>query len=803
MTMNFTNFKIAWRNIGKKKVQNLINLIGLTCGITFLMLVGAYIWDVHQVNSNIKNIDRQFLLQSKYKKEGFGINLTTLGALPKALKEEYPNLVSNYYRIDGLTGIVSNGATIHEEGMSLGDPSLLTMFGFHILAGNANTALNNPFSVVISDKAAIKYFGHVDVLGKSLQIKNFKGEKHGFEITAIIKSDVQNAIMDLTKNMHADIFLPIINEEFFGRSIDNWNNPYIAGYIELKPDVSLDRVNAAIETLVRKNTDKEFASEYSPDLKPLKTYYLDDNQGAVRKMIQTLIWTAIFILIMAIINFINFSIAQHITRLKEIGVRKMMGSSRVQLIGQLMTEYILIVAIAALISLPIYIVTSPIFEHILMRKLPSLVELPIYFFGLLGIMTLLIGLLAGLYPAIKLSNIAVLPAVKNQFSALGGKQMVRKVLLFFQFGVALLLLVCTLIISKQVDLFLHSNLGYNKEYLLTVQVPRDWSENGVRKMETVQQELSLQPEVKSVSLSYETPGLLGSNMQPAFGTIDNKEIQVQRITSDSHFLETYEIPLVAGTFLPKNYVANANNRTVVINKKAMDDFGFQNAEQAIGQQIALADPSYKMTIVGVAENFVANSLHQASPPIIWIDVQESLQYRYLSIRLQQGSLANALQKLEKKWKALMPDAPFEYQFMDERIKNLYETELQLHRASQIATVVSLLIVALGLTGLISLSIHLRNKEVGIRKVLGASLAHLMVLFSKEYYGIFLFAALTTVPLSYLLMQYWLQNYIIRIDINALTYLLPLGTLMGLLCLLIAIIVFRSTRFNPVEKLRDQ
>ncbi|MGJ1228506.1 ABC transporter permease [Sphingobacterium siyangense] len=801
--MNFTNFKIAWRNIGKKKVQNLINLIGLTCGITFLLLVGAYVWDVHQVNSNIKNIDRQFLLQSKYKKEGFGINLTTLGALPKALHEEYPDLVSNYYRIDGLTGIVANGATIHEEGMSLGDPSLLTMFGFHILAGNANTALNNPFSVVISDKAAIKYFGHVNVLGKSLQIKNFKGEKHDFEITAIIKSDVQNAIMDLTKNMHADIFLPIINEQFFGRSIDNWNNPYIAGYIELKPGVNSEQVDAAIETLVGKNTDKEFSSQYSPSLKPLKTYYLDDNQGAVRKMIQTLILTAIFILIMAIINFINFSIAQHITRLKEMGVRKMMGSSRVQLIKQLMTEYILIVAIATLISLPIYIVTSPIFEHILMRKLPTLMELPIYFFGLLGIMTLLIGLLAGLYPAIKLSNIAVLPAVKNQFSTLGGKQLVRKILLFFQFGVALLLLACTLIISKQVDLFLHSNLGYNKDYLLTVQVPRDWSENGVRKMETLQHELSQQPEVKSVSLSYETPGLLGFNMQSAFGTVENKEIQVQRITSDSHFLGTYEIPLIAGTFLPKNYATHANNRPVVINRKAMDDFGFKNAEQAIGQQIAINDPSYKMTIVGVAENFVANTLHQASPPIIWIDVHESLQYRYLSIRLQKGSLSNAVQQLEKKWKTLLPDAPFEYQFMDERIKSLYETELQLHRASQIATVVSLLIVALGLTGLISLSIHLRNKEVGIRKVLGASLAHLMLLFSKEYYGIFLFAAFTTIPLSYLLMQYWLQNYIIRVEINAFTYLLPLGTLIGLLSLLVGIIVFRSTRFNPVEKLRDE
>jgi ABC-type antimicrobial peptide transport system permease subunit len=468
-----------------------------------------------------------------------------------------------------------------------------------------------------------------------------------------------------------------------------------------------------------------------------------------------------------------------------------------------MTEYILIVAIATFISLPIYIVTSPIFEHILMRKLPTLMELPIYFFGLLGIMTLLIGLLAGLYPAIKLSNIAVLPAVKNQFSTLGGKQLVRKILLFFQFGVALLLLACTLIISKQVDLFLHSNLGYNKDYLLTVQVPRDWSENGVRKMETLQHELSQQPEVKSVSLSYETPGLLGFNMQSAFGTVENKEIQVQRITSDSHFLGTYEIPLIAGTFLPKNYATHADNRPVVINRKAMDDFGFKNAEQAIGQQIAINDPSYKMTIVGVAENFVANTLHQASPPIIWIDVHESLQYRYLSIRLQKGSLSNAVQQLEKKWKTLLPDAPFEYQFMDERIKSLYETELQLHRASQIATVVSLLIVALGLTGLISLSIHLRNKEVGIRKVLGASLAHLMLLFSKEYYGIFLFAAFTTVPLSYLLMQYWLQNYIIRVEINAFTYLLPLGTLIGLLSLLVGIIVFRSTRFNPVEKLRDE
>ncbi|WP_282637672.1 ABC transporter permease [Sphingobacterium thalpophilum] len=801
--MNFTNFKIAWRNIRKKKIQNLINLIGLTCGITFMILVGAYIWDVHQVNSRIKNIDQQFLLQSTYKKEGFGINLTTIGALPKALYEEYPNLVANYYRLDGLTGIVSNGNTVYEEGMSLGDPSLLTMFGFELLAGNVNTALNNPFSVAITDKAAIKYFGKVNVLGENLQIKNFNGEKHDFEITAIVKTDVQNAIMDLTKGMHADIFLPIANETYFGRSINNWDNPYIAGYIELKPGVTPQQVDQAILNLVHKNKDKEFADQYAPNLRPLKTYYLDDNQGAIRKMINTLSWIAIFILIMAIINFINFSIAQHITRLKEIGVRKIMGSSRLQLIGQLLTEYILIVAIAALISLPIYILVSPLFAQVLMCELPSLISLPGYFFGLLGLSILMIGLLAGLYPAIKLSNINILVSVKNQFAALGDKQLVRKVLLFFQFAVALLLLVCTLIISKQVRLFITSDLGYNKDYLLTVQAPRDWSETGIRKMETVRHELLQIAAVKSVSLSYETPGLLGSNMQAAFGNNNDTEVQVQRINSDSHFLDTYEIPLLAGTFLPKNAVTGATNRPVVINKKAMEDFGFGNAENAIGQQIALNDPKDKMTIVGVTENFVANSLHHASPAIVWTDIHENFQYRYLSIRLKPGHLSSAVQGLERKWKALMPDAPFEYQFMDDRIKSLYETELQLQHAAQIASAVSLLIVILGLTGLISLSIHLRNKEVGIRKVLGASLAHLMLLFSKEYYGIFLLAVLVTVPSSYMLMQHWLQNYVIRIEINAFTYLLPLAILLSILGLLVGAIVFRATRFNPVEKLREE
>ncbi|MNT22813.1 FtsX-like permease family protein [compost metagenome] len=194
---------------------------------------------------------------------------------------------------------------------------------------------------------------------------------------------------------------------------------------------------------------------------------------------------------------------------------------------------------------------------------------------------------------------------------------------------------------------------------------------------------------------------------------------------------------------------------------------------------------------------------EETAPLVWIDINKSLQFRYFSIRLKAGNLSSSMSALEQKWKELLPDAPFQYQFTDERIQKLYKTELQLQRASQVASIAALLIVSLGIIGLITLSINLRNKEVGVRKVLGASLSHLILLFSKEFYMIFVLALLVTIPISYILMHIWLQNYSSRIEIDLLTYLLPLGFLTLLLGTLIIGIIYRATRFNPIEKLRDE
>lgn len=797
------NIKIAWRNIIKRKYESLINLLGLICSITFVILVGAYVWEVHQVNSGLRNKEQQYILQSNYKKEGFGIPLTSIGALPKALKEEYPQLVANYYRIDGLTCIVSHGEQIFEEGTVLGDPTLLDMFGFEIFAGNSTTALTKPFTVVITEKAAQKYFGKIDVLGQTLEIKNFKGDKQPFTITGVIKENTQNSVMQLNDAMKSDIFLPIASESYFGRSIDNWQNPYIASFIELQKGVTPEQLAIPIQDLVKRNTDGEFSTNYAPDLKPLKSYFLDDNKGAVRKMIATLLWIAGFVLLMAIINFINITISQNITRLKEIGIRKMMGSSRSQIISQLIAEYMTTMLIAVTISLPIYVLLSPIFEEIFMRKLPSLAALPFSFYILLFLFACIVGLLAGIYPAIKLSGNDILQSVKNKFTQGNGKQAVRRVLIFTQFAVAVIILMATIIISKQINLFINGELGYNKESVLNVQVPRDWTEQGLKKMETTRDEFQRLPQIESISLSYEIPGFIGGNNQTLFNTKSEKTVHSKIIMSDSYFAKTYQIPLLAGHFLNPNSSQNDQIPDVVINKEALLALGFTKVEEAIGRTIGFGEANVPVMISGVTADFVPNSMNDEATAIAWINISRSAQFRFLSIRLKDGSLSSSMEALEKKWKELLPDAPFEYQFTDDRIQKLYETELQLQRASQVATIASLLIVALGIIGLITLSINLRNKEVGVRKVLGASLMHLILLFSKEFYLIFILALLVTIPASYVMMNVWLQNYNNRIVIDVVTYLLPLGFLALLLGTLIIGIIYRATKFNPIEKLRDE
>ncbi|MBE8715565.1 ABC transporter permease [Sphingobacterium hungaricum] len=797
------NFKIAWRNLFKNKYYTLINVFGLTISLVFVLLIASYVYQAHQVNSSVKNLDNQYILQSKYQDPSMGLPLTTIGALPKTLKEDYPDLVANYYRMDGITCVVSNDELVYEESAAIGDSTFLDMFGFELLDGDAKSALTAPFSVVITEDIAVKYFSNTDAVGKNLSIRNFDGQTHDFTVTAVLKSLEDNSVTQLTASMNNKIFLPLANQEYFGRNIDSWENQYIVGFIELQKNVNPDQLTLPIKNTLKKHAEESISSNLNPDLKPLNSYYLADNNGAVSKIINALTLTAFFLLLMAVINFINISMSQSLNRLKEVGVRKIMGINKIQLGAELISEYILIVFIASLFALLSYPIVAPLFSSVMGKEVFSLRELPFSIFVYYFIGVFLVGVLSGLYPAFKLSNTNVIYDIKGKFSGNTSNAVLKKSLLFFQFVVAIVVLTMSIVISKQVNLFLNGDLGFDKNFLFTVQVPRDWSEQGLQHIETVQNELKTLPQVEGISLSYDIPGMIGNGVQKIKKIDQEQTIDVQLISSDKYFADTYKIPLLAGKFFSDTNESSTDLSKVVISKKTAEDLGYKNPQEAIGKQIALVDGTFLTTISGVTDDFQPTSMHSNSPAILWFDLKNSNQYRFFSIRIPSANVSQSIKAIQEKWKALLPNSPFEIKFLDERINEMYVTELQFKNASKIATLISVIIVALSIIGLTSLTVNQRIKEIGIRRVLGASIQQIIRIFAKDFIGIFTLALLVASPVAYYLMQNWLDNYAVKTSLNAPIFVYPVLALLFVIITFMSVIIIRATLINPVRNLRDE
>lgn len=799
-------FKIAWRNFRKYKFHTAINVIGLACGLAFALVIGAYIWQETTFDSQLKNLSNQYILQSNWKSPEMGMPITTLGSLPKALKEEYSDLVRNYYRFDGINCVLSHGEQTFNEGAALGDSTLLSMYGLPLLAGNASTALTDPFSVVITDDIALKYFGKTDVLGEQLAVKNFNGEHHPFTITAVLADLPANSVTNLNSALNNKVFFSSAAVNFFGRALDSWQNAFIVGYLELQPGVTPQMLEKPLQNLLKKHTDESVLRNLTPTLNPLASYHLEKDNGLIKKMLYTLAIIAGFILFMAIINFINISINGSISRLKEIGVRKVMGSSRRQLSIQFLGESILMVSIAFFIALAFYPFISPIFSTVLGQEPPKIYTFPLSIWICLLLAALAIGLLAGLYPALRLSSLQTVLSVKGKIPHNFGNASFLRSLVSFQFVIALGVFIAAGVISRQVSLFFSDNLGYDKESLLTMSVPRDWSEVGLSHMKAIQQSLKDLPEVENISLSYDVPGGQGLmshgtlSLAKETGTAE-QQVSAQYIVSDTSFASTYKIPMVAGKFLDDQI--NPNVAKIVLTENATKSLGFLNPDDALNQQVYLKPNDMPAVIIGISKDFYAASMRDPQSPVVWTNVKADKLFRFFSIRLKPGNLGQQLVSIEKKWKELLPDAPFEYHFMDENIDHLYRTEIQLKNAAYVATLLASMIVLLGIIGLISLNIQKRRKEIGVRKVLGATISSITMLFMKDLFIAFTAAVAIACPLVYLFISKWLQNYSMQITLNPLFFALPVLFLALVTVSIISIQTLKSAASNPVDSLRDE
>ncbi len=799
-------FTIAIRHLTRHKLFSLINIFCLAIGISFSMVIGVYVLKQENVNAHIKNINNQYVIKSKWKKENTGYDITTLGPLAKTMKDEYPRLVANYYRFDPVGDIVSAGDKHFREDISIGDTTFVSMYGFSLLYGNPKQAFINNQSAVVTEDFAIKFFGKPDVINKVITIQTpSDGGKHDFMISAVLKRMPYNSISNFAvARTEYQVYLPMENNQYFQGNDkgDNWSNVFMVGMLQLQKGVSPGDIEKPFEQVLAKYQPDFVKGNLKVELAPLQNYYLESNNGAVRKMITTLSLAAAFILLLAIINFININIGTSTYRLKEIGLRKVFGSAKMQLIIQFLTESLLLTFIATFISVVLYQLLLPVFNQVLNTKLSSILEFDFAKISFLLLLMLAVGFVSGIYPAFVLSSSNVIYSVKGKMNAAKGGSTLRKTLLIIQFTLAIIVFISSLNVSKQIAYFFNKDLGYDKEQVMIISsLPRHWDSAGIIKMENIKTQLLQVPEVKSVSLSGDIPnGRDGFvNVYPENGS---NFIHVILSSADEDYANVYGMKLREGSFL-NNGNGSYIPGQVVLNEAAVKALGWTTA---VGKTIHLgAADGVRLTVAGVVRDFHYESLQQSIEPLVIANLNEPFTrtYRYFSIKLNTSNINKSIPVLQDKWKTLFPDAGFEYTFMNDEFQSLYQSELQLKKAASIATTLNLIIVFMGIFGVVAFTLAKRTKEIAVRKVLGADVTAIIMLFIIEYTPLIVAANIIAWPIAYRIINKWLENYAYRISQDISSYLFVCLFIFITAFILIAAQCFKTASSNPVKSLRSE
>jgi len=803
-------FTIAIRHLVKHKFFSLINIFCLATGITFSLLIGIFVLDEKGVNSDIKNIQNQYVIKSKWKQDNIGIDITTLGPLAKTMRDEYPNFVANYYRFDPVTNIVSAGDRHFRTQISAGDTTLVSMFGFKLLYGNEKQAFRNNESAVVTESFAKKFFGQTDVVDKVITVQTpADGAKHNFVITAVLKDMPNNTVTYYTAIPY-DVYLPMDANQYFqgGDKGDNWANVYMVAMLQLKDGVTAANLVQPFAHVLQKYQPPFVKGNLTVQLAPMADYYLTQNNGAVQKTLTTLALVALFILLLAIINFVNINIGTSAYRLKEIGLRKVFGSAKTELVLQYLTEAMMLTFTAGIISLGLYEALRPAFNQLLHAQLAHFWQFNVGKLAFLFLLVAGIGLLAGIYPAFVLSNTNTINAVKGKISAATGGLVLRKVLLVIQFSLAIIVFISALNVSKQVAYFFDKDMGYNKDQVMIISsIPRQWDSVGVIKMEGIKNRLTAIPGVQSAALSYEIPdGNTGGYV--SVGTTSSSEVSnVMMITADEDYATTYGITLKEGVFMQPNGTPYKPGN-VVLNETAVRVLKLQ--APVAGKQVLFGGAGGPvLTIAGVVKDFNLESMQKNIQPLIIASLNEPFTraYRYYSLKINIGnngsSIATTLAKIQDTWKNIFPDAGFEYFFMDEKFQSLYQNELQLKKAAGIATALNLVIVFMGIFGVVAFTLTKRTKEIAVRKVLGASAKNIINIFLKEYALLIIISNVIAWPLAYFISNTWLQNYAYRIQQNVVPYLFVCGFIFLAVFILIIVQCFKAAMVNPVRSLRSE
>jgi len=796
--MLYHNLKLAFRNLLRHKTFAFINILGLVIGLVSCIVIGLYAYNelsFDTFNSNYANIYRINKNTNEKGKQAQQDGITPAELAP-ATTREIPEVVAATRFRPWFNEMLVSYDTVHLklDDVAYADASFLKMFNYPLVNGDKNTALSEPSTAVITESTAKKYFGNKNPIGKTLITLNNIPVK----ITGVAKDVPNNSSLAFTMLISWATTEATANKDYFFW-MNSWTTNVAYTFVQLKPNVNAAQTGNKISALLHAHfPEKEF--QYSTYLQPLKDIHLKSadilyaeyfrtNSG---KIISTLMIIACFILLIACFNFINLTTAGALGRAKETGIQKVLGAKKSQLIKKFLAESFVLCTIALLLALITVTIVLPLFDKLANTQLTSSLLLKPQILLSLIVLLLLLSFVAGFYPAIFLSRFKSADVFRNVIKA-GKDSWLRKTLVTTQFALSVLLIIATIVVNKQMHYLSTKDLGFNKDQVVVLQLANTGlEEKGKELMNALKQN----PNILSVSSSNRVPGqtMNGYGIIPEGHSLD-EHIMVSEMETDANFASTYGIQLTQGRYFSSQMPTDTTN-SIVINEALANMLGWKNA---VGKQLEVYE-ARKGKVIGVMKDFNYASLREKVQPLAVILTNNPL---YLSVKIKAGSIPSSLDYMQKTWKQFTNEYPFDYFFLDEQLNHFYSSDERLLYVLNIFAALAIFIACIGLFGLSIYTARQRTKEIGIRKVLGASVTQLTMLLSEEFILLVVIAIIIATPLAWLLTNKWLEDFAYRINISGWIFFIA-----GMIAILIALATvsvqaIKAAIANPVRSLRTE
>jgi putative ABC transport system permease protein len=802
MLINY--LKIAVRNLLRFKIYSFINIVGLAVSISACILIFLWVMDELSYDKFNKNADRIFRPYISIKINNSELNhAMTPAPLGEALYKDCPE-VESFTRIWTFdkAPIVRYGVKVFNEKRFLYvDSSFFKVFTTEFVKGNPKTALIKPGTVVLTESTAHKYFGDENPMGKIINVD----KNRNYVVTGVIKN-IHNE-----SHFHYD-FLGSISTHANSRS-SNWLEDGWYTYLLLRKGSSSSEFQKKLNIEVKKYLEPQFVAFSGKTLKqmedngnkfgfilePLKSIHLyshlDSEIEPNGEISYVFIFSAIAIaiLLIACINFINLSTARSGRRAKEVGVRKALGSYKPQIAGQFLIESILTSSIAVILSIGIIEFILPLFNEIAGKNISFSLTENVFTLPLIISFDVVIGLFAGFYPAFYLSSFQPVRVLKSEIKEGSKKATLRSYLIIFQFAVSIMFIIGTFVIYKQLSYIRGKNLGFNKDQIVVIK--NVWHIGD--KVYSFNHELLKNPNVLSTSCESTIPGeqqFMNSYKLKGTSSVEFKDCRP--IFSDYNFTNTYQIKMVKGRFF--SYEHPSDSTAVVINESAARIFGIKDLDNKYLTNLSNI-PNYK--VIGIIKNFNFMSLHEAIWPLVIHPYKLHDYGNYLSIRIKPGNYIETLNFIEQSWKKCTGDNVLEYSFLDQNLEHLYSADQRTSKIASIFSVLAILVACLGLLGLAAFVTEQKTKEIGVRKVLGASISEILIMLSKEFTKWVLLANIIAWPAAYYFMNKWLQDFAYKVDISIWTFVITGLLTLAIALLTVSIHAIKAATANPVKSLR--